>query len=88
MSLSISSNKIIHVDSNESVILARASNKACINAIKNSKKMGLPITFLEDGIVYRELPNGERVKMKKIRKGKKLKSKIVIRKGTILNAKF
>jgi hypothetical protein len=88
MSLSISTKKSLNSSTKERRLLVKASKKACIIAVKNSKKLGLAITFLENGTIYKELPNGERVAVKKIKKVPNLIDHIQIRKGTILNAKF
>lgn len=69
----------------ESTILIRAARNAAKNAIRTSKALGLDITYIKKGIIYKETANGEIIELEK----SKLKAvpKISLRKGMTLNAK-
>jgi len=76
-------------DSKQTNTLIRASREASINAIKEARAMGLDITYLQDGILYREKPDGTRKEInsnrKSVSKGKL--GNMVLKKGMILHAK-
>ena len=45
-------------DSNEIAQLISAGKRAAANAIRTTKALGLEITYLENGVIYKESPNG------------------------------
>jgi hypothetical protein len=51
------------LQSNDSKTLIEIGKLAAKKAIQESKALGLAITFLEDGIIYKELPDGKRIKI-------------------------
>ncbi|MFN3299484.1 MAG: hypothetical protein ACK41Z_04750 [Sediminibacterium sp.] len=69
----------------ESAILIKAAKDASKKAIRTSKALGLDITFLKNGIIYKETAEGE---LKVVGKNKQsIPRKIILKKGSILNAK-
>lgn len=71
--------------SSESNLLIKAAKNAGKNAIRTSKALGLDITYLKKGVIYKEKANGETV----VFKGTQANDtpKISLRKGMTLNAK-
>lgn len=88
MSLSISNTKKSNKLSTESKKMISASKIAVNKAIKESKKLGLEITFLESGKIYKETPNGKRTILSKITTRSQTVSPVKLTKGMILHAKF
>lgn len=88
MSLSISNTKKSAKLSAESMKMISASRIAVTNAVKESKKMGLEITFLENGKIYKETPGGKRTILSKITTKYQFDSPIKLTKGMVLHAKF
>lgn len=69
----------------ESAILIKAAKNAARTAIRTSKALGLDITYIKKGIIYKETPNGEVIVLGE---NKKVSAKkITLKKGTVLNAK-
>lgn len=69
----------------ESAILIKAAKDASKKAIRTSKALGLDITYLKNGIIYKETAEGE---LKVVGKNKQsIPRKIILKKGSILNAK-
>lgn len=56
--------------------------KIAEHAIRQSKAMGLPVTIVEDDVLYRVMPNGSKIKIKDL---KPVKS--VYKRGHIFNIK-
>lgn len=88
MSLSILNTKKSAKLSAESMKMISASRIAVTNAVKESKKMGLEITFLENGKIYKETPGGKRTILSKITTKYQFDSPIKLTKGMVLHAKF
>lgn len=71
--------------STESTLLIKAAKNAAKNAIRTSKALGLDITYLKNGIIYKETVDG---KVTAIGENKsEIPPKINLKKGSILNAK-
>ena len=88
MSLSISNTKKSAKLSAESRKMISASRVAVTKAVKESKKMGLEITFLENGKIYKETPGGKRIILSKITAKPNYDSPVRLIKGMVLHAKF
>lgn len=74
--------KILTESANDLIKIAK---KSSIKAVKESKALGLSITYLKDGVLYEELPDGT---VKKIKKIKSLASpELKLKKGMIFHAK-
>lgn len=43
----------------ESALLIKAAKKAAKNAIRTSKALGLDITYIKKGVIYKESPDGD-----------------------------
>ena len=50
--------------------------------------MGLEITYLESGKIYKETPNGKRIILSTIPKSSQVASPFKLTKGMVLHAKF
>jgi hypothetical protein len=88
MSLSISNTKKSTKLSAESRKMVSASKIAVNKAVRESKKLGLEITFLENGKIYKESPGGKRVIVSKITTKNHVVSPVKLTKGMVLHAKF
>lgn len=64
--------------------LLEAGKSAVRNAIKESKKLGLTITYIKDGYLINELPDGRKENIAQLKSVKALPN---IKKGMILHAK-
>lgn len=73
-----------HRDNNQTKSLEKAGKEAAINAVRHAKALDLTITYIEDGVVYEEKPNGTKVLKKTV---EKKQSPFVLTKGMILHAK-
>jgi hypothetical protein len=69
--------------------LIKAGKASAANAIRTSKALGLTITYMEKGILYKEKPDGtkEIVKTTAWKKTASKKAVATLRKGMILHAK-
>lgn len=74
---------IFRPDFKQRATLIKAGRNATTKAVRVSKALGLSITFMENGIMYKEFPNGDKevVKPKSKRVVQRLK------KGLILHVK-
>jgi hypothetical protein len=88
MSLSIFNTKKLTKLSSESKKMISASKIAVNKAIKESKKLGLEITYLESGKIYKETPDGKRIVLSTINKNSKVDCPVKLTKGMVLHAKF
>lgn len=88
MSLSISNTKKASKLSTESKMMITASKVAVNKAIRESKKLGLEITFLESGKIYKETPAGKRIVLSTITSSRNVISPLKLSKGMVLHAKF
>ena len=71
-------------DNNQTKSLEIAGKEAVINAVRHAKALNLTITYIENGSVYEEQPNGTIVLKKKL---EKKQTPFVLTKGMILHAK-
>lgn len=69
----------------ESILLIKAAKKAAKNAIRTSKALGLDITYLKNGIIYKETVDGKVIAIGENKS--EVPHKINLKKGSILNAK-
>jgi hypothetical protein len=49
---------VFKADKKQTAILVRVGRAGATNAIRASKALGLPITYIEKGSIIQELPNG------------------------------
>lgn len=75
---------IFSKDHKQTKSLVEASEKAASNAVRHAKALDLTITYIADGAVYEEQPDGT-VRFKKA--VQKKESPIVLTKGMVLHAK-
>ncbi|MDO8996423.1 MAG: hypothetical protein Q7U77_07325 [Sediminibacterium sp.] len=71
--------------STESTLLIKAAKNAAKNAIRTSKALGLDITYLKNGIIYKETVDGKVIAIGENKS--EVPQKINLKKGSILNAK-
>jgi len=69
----------------ESALLIKAAKKAAKNAIRTSKALGLDITYIKKGVIYKETADGKLFEIG--RKKSEVTQKFSLKKGTVLNAK-
>lgn len=69
----------------ESTLLIKAAKNAAKNAIRTSKALGLDITYLKNGIIYKETVDGKVIAIGENKS--EISQKINLKKGSILNAK-
>ena len=74
-------NEYTSVMNNNSRLLKSSARKASLRAQREAKALGIPIQVIRNGELIIEYPNGE---VKKIKSIKKIKSKIEVKKGTVL----
>jgi hypothetical protein len=79
--------KVFRADNNQTELLIKAGRKGAMEAVRASKALGLNITYMEKGVVYREKPDGTKEVLKKIDLKNKSLSDLGLRKGMILHAK-
>lgn len=73
-------------DNTQTKALKTASRAASREARKDTRQRDLPITFVENGVIKKELPSGKTVKVGPVARHASQDSKVLI-KGTILRAK-
>lgn len=52
---------VFRADVNHTKSLIKIGEKSAARAVKETKAMGLPVTFLENGNIIKESPDGTRV---------------------------
>jgi hypothetical protein len=67
--------------------LIRAGRAGAANAIRTSKALGLPITYMEGGTVIQESPNGDKKVITTVTKASIKTPANSLKKGMILHAK-
>lgn len=72
------------IDSTHTNTLVRVGKISALNAIRASKALGLPITYIEKGYIYRESANGVREVLSKV---PKQAVSTPLKKGMVLHAK-
>ncbi len=80
----LSKKKVFRSDKLQIKKLLEAGKSAVSNAIKESKKLGLTITYIKDGYLVNEFPDGRKENISKLKPVKVLPN---IKKGVILHAK-
>jgi hypothetical protein len=80
-------------DTKETAVLLKAGKKGASLAIRESKALGLTITYLENGILYKEYADGTKEVIQNSKEDKlaipssSKKNQIKFKKGMILHAK-
>jgi len=83
--ISVKVTKVFKHDTEQTTALIRAGRKAAAQAIRTSKALGLTITFMKDGVLYRENPDGTKEIIST--KTKIKNNKNILKKGMVLHAK-
>jgi hypothetical protein len=81
---SSSKNQVFRSDRLQIKKLLEAGKSAVSNAIKESKKLGLTITYIKDGYLINEFPDGRKENITKLKPVKVIPT---LKKGVILHAK-
>lgn len=76
--------RVFRQDYSQTKSLVRAGKISGENAIRRSKALDLVVTYIEDGIVYEELPDGSK---KQIEVLERKPATIVLEKGMVLHGK-
>ena len=74
-------------DERQTATLVRIGRAGAVNAIRASKALGLPITYIERGTVIQELPNGVKNVVTAVTEARITTPAISLKKGMILHAK-
>ena len=81
-----SKNKVVFKSNvKHTAMLIKAGREAAANAIRVSKALGLPICYIENGAVIKELANGTKIIVKAATNN--ILPSISLKKGLILHAK-
>lgn len=81
---------VFRMDVKETAILIKAARESAANAIRTSKALNLPITYMQNGVVIKEQANGvKEILIPKINTPKPTKKQttIKLKKGMVLYAK-
>ncbi|RAR71499.1 hypothetical protein [Flavobacterium aciduliphilum] len=76
--------KIFRRDYNQTKSLVKAGRISGENAVRRSKALDLVVTYIENGIVYEELPDGSK---KQIEVLERKPANIVLEKGMVFHGK-
>ncbi|MDP2388265.1 MAG: hypothetical protein Q8M29_17960 [Bacteroidota bacterium] len=74
-------------DPKQTASLIKVGKSSAAKAIRESKALGLSITFIENGILYKEQADGSREIVKNKEKRERSSNSLVIKKGMIFHAK-
>lgn len=75
---------VFRQDYNQTKSLVKAGKISGENAVRRSKALNLVVTYIEDGIVYEELPDGSKIQIDVL---EKKPAQIIFEKGMILHGK-
>lgn len=75
---------IFRKDYKQTQSLVEAGEQAAATAVRHAKALDLTITYIEDGVVYEEQPNGTLIKKKSVAIKE---TPFVLTKGMVLHAK-
>ena len=80
---------LFRADAKQTASLVKVGRLGALKAIKASKAMGLPITFMKKGIMYKEFPDGSVEVVRDAPSNKPVadKPKSILKKGMVLYAK-
>jgi hypothetical protein len=78
---------VFRQDIKQTATLVKAGRTGAANAIRRSKALGLPITYMEGGAVIQELPNGVKNVLTTVTDASINTPAISLKKGMILHAK-
>ncbi|HUZ59949.1 MAG TPA: hypothetical protein VMU83_14335 [Hanamia sp.] len=81
--------RIFKSDARQTAALIKAGRMGAANAIRASRALGLPITYLQNGTIYEEYPDGSKKKIESglIKKGVSKKDGQILKKGMVLHAR-
>ena len=76
--------RVFRQDYNQTKSLVKAGRISGENAVRRSKALDLVVTYIENGIVYEELPDGSK---KQIEVLERKPAKIILEKGMVFHGK-
>lgn len=82
--ITMNSKKIFRQDYNQTRSLVKAGKISGENAVRRSKALNLVVTYIENGIVYEEQPDGSK---KQIEVLVRKPAKIILEKGMVFHGK-
>ena len=74
-------------DAKHTAMLIKAGHNAAANAIRVSKALGLPITYMEAGVIIQEMPDGVKNVISAAINNNKTAPAFSLKKGTVLHKK-
>lgn len=76
-------------DARQTATLVKVGRAGAANAIRATKALGLPITYMQNGVLYREYPDGvkEIIVTVAVKKALTKKSSHPLKKGMVFHAK-
>ena len=76
-------------DARQTAALVKAGRMGAANAIRASRALGLPITYLQNGTIYEEYPDGSKKKIGSgsVKKRVSKKDGQILKKGMVLHAR-
>lgn len=77
-------NRIFRKDVGQTNLLVKVGKTSGKNAVRRSKAMDLVVTYIENGVVYEEQPNGLRNQIDVVERNP---VKISLKKGMVLHGK-
>ena len=78
---------VFRPDNRQTASLVQAGREGAAQAIRASRALGLPITYLQNGSLYKEFPDGTKEILKKAPVKSTSKKASQLKKGMILYAK-
>lgn len=78
------SNRVFRKDVGQTNLLVKVGRISGRNAVRRSKAMDLVVTYIENGVVYEEQPNGLRNQIDVVERNH---VKISLKKGMVLHGK-
>lgn len=84
ISITMNTKKIFRQDYNQTKSLVKAGRISGENAVRRSKALDLVVTYIENGIVYEELPDGSK---KQIEVLERKPAQIILEKGMVFHGK-
>ena len=78
---------VFRADAKQTATLVKVGRSGAASAIRASKALGLPITYMVRGVVIQELPNGVKMVVTTVTKPVMNKPVISLKKGMIFHAK-
>lgn len=81
--------RVFKSDARQTAALIKAGRTGSANAIRASRALGLPITYLQNGTIYEEYPDGSKKEIGSglVKKRVSKKDGQILKKGMVLHAR-